>query len=174
MLFVDVFTAALRWLVCSEMGAEAASRSFELLEHNQLLSTPSRFVELGSFDKANLSELFICVNLNNLSVADLQRLGRVCRELCKKLQANPISGLAHVEAFSEKVIGRCLETGNFVPNIPTAPRNRVPHCRNDTCFSFSHRFYGILRLLESNGRDRTQKSPKFEDEWSNVKWYIRA
>ncbi len=104
---LDVFTAALRWWVCwemnqtgSEMNEEVASRACELLVHNQLLSTESGFVELGSRDETNLSELFKCVTLDNLNVTDLQRLGRVCRELSKKLQTTPYSGLLHLEAFS--------------------------------------------------------------------------
>ena len=62
------------------------SRTCGSLVHNQLLSAESGFVELSSCDNANLSELFNCVKLNNLSVTDIQRTGRVCQELSEILQ----------------------------------------------------------------------------------------
>ncbi len=127
------------------------------------------FCQFGSFDEINLKKLFNCVNLNNLSVTDLQRLGRVCRELCKKLRTNADSDFFRLETFREKVVGKCLKSGNLVPNIPIGTCDRVPHRRSDTCFSFTHRFHGNLQLAASNGKSSSLKSPKFEDKSSKVK-----
>ena len=132
------------------------------------------FFETGGLADLHINEhfdldgLFDCVDISKLSIGDLQRVGRLCRELCNVCRTDYDIELAAVQKLGEKVIDRLLELDSNIPNIPVALYERIPHSRKDVLFIFSHLFHETQESLSC------QASPEFADQISQAKWRPRV
>ncbi len=190
---LDVFVAVVRWFmrrvtcgVREEPKDETAKETNEdlaikvlslfveyefvepsLTENRPLLFEGDGSAELNTNECFELDELFACVDINKLSIGDLQRVGRLCRELCKETGTNYEIELVPVRKFGEKVVEKLLELDNDIPNISMELYARILHGRNDLLFTFSHRFHA------PQGANDRQVSPEFADPFSKGKWRLR-
>ncbi len=194
---LDAFVAAARWfmsrITCevseepkdgtSKGGNEALARKvlalfveYEfvnqgLTESRPLLFGTKGFVESDSEEDFEFSELFDCVEINKLSIGDLQRAGRLCRVLCKESETNYDIELAPVQKFGEKVVEKLLELDNNIPNILVPLCKRIPHRSKDLMFLFSHRFQKVQDLFNSTGY---HDSPRFTHQFTKGEWFLRV
>ena len=175
---LDVFVAAVNWTVRStvtnmrnaERKSEIFDRVSELLIRHELCAEGIELTERVNHEKQEANNLFEYVNIDNLSVFDLQRMGRFCRDVSEKVRPPRKSSLQHMQKLVPKVFNKLLAPGNLIPNIPTASRHRVAHGRYDKFFTLSHQFYKIQKFLNPISK----KSPEFVDELNNMRWYVEV
>lgn len=179
---LDVFLGAVHWVLCSgvngvdsESNAEIAKQACEMLKQHGFEINGLQFVEPSTGDVESCSELFECVDISNLSSADLRRVARFCRDFCKENQkTNHVELVQLLREFGEKVVDKQLAAHNPIPNIPEHPCNRVPRNRYETVFTFSQRFDNVQSLIGPSGTTEFQSTPIFVDVTQKVEWYLKV
>ncbi len=107
---LDMFVAAINWAVCSEVkkvkNSELKSGMFDqvsnLLMHHGLCPGGLVLAEHANREEPEIIALFESVDNDNLSVFDLQLVGRFCRDVCKKVVPPVNSKLMHLQKLNEK------------------------------------------------------------------------
>ena len=178
---LDVFMAVLRWSVCSgvsdiqpEVNSQIATRACELFAQFKLIDNDYVMQEPESCNTGSYSELFDCVNINNMSNNDLRHMVRFSRQLCAEAQKDNGVDLVHIRQLVEKCMDKLLKFGNPIPNVPITPRFRVPHGRKDEIFSFSYCFSDVQTFISPTSPISPHVSPEFVDKSGKVKWRVEV
>lgn len=171
---LDVFLASVVWVWRSgtnrvevESNAEITKRVYDVLKQSGLGFDGLEDLKPGTGDMGNYSQLFDCVDFNNLSDTDLRCIARFCRNLCKEIQTTHDIDLVCFREFGEKAVDKLLAPDNSISNVPIPFNHRVPHGRYDELFIFSQRYDDVHNL-------RCQSSPVFVDNLVKDKWYVRV
>ncbi len=140
---LDIFLAATRWIVwsgVSGMSVMAEKTCSIIAEHTGVDLSGLQVREADTCNKANYKKLFECVDISKLSNADLQMVAAICEDLCNEAQSKHHMNLRHVREFREKVVVKLTHSDLSRPSFPIVLLKLIPHQRNDTGFTLSHRF----------------------------------